>query len=157
MIDKDKIIFLQRKANDIRISIIEMLVEAGSGHTAGPLGMADIFTAEEIETLDGKKHILQGGDIVADDGKGRIVDLLGVMGLKNSVVTEQTKRILFFIDNNNPIRMRKTSMSLGIRSEAAQLNEKGVDPELAYDALLFGIKLYEEHADGKATRMISNQ
>src|SRR5689334_20413294 len=35
---------LEKKANDIRISIIETLVEAGSGHTAGPLGMADIFT-----------------------------------------------------------------------------------------------------------------
>ena len=36
---------LQLKANAIRQSIIEMLVEAGSGHTAGPLGMADVFTA----------------------------------------------------------------------------------------------------------------
>jgi len=34
---------LEGKANDIRISIIEMLLEAKSGHTAGPLGMADIF------------------------------------------------------------------------------------------------------------------
>lgn len=32
------------KANEVRISIIEALVEAGSGHTAGPLGMADVFT-----------------------------------------------------------------------------------------------------------------
>ena len=31
-------------ANDIRRDIIKMLVNAGSGHTAGPLGMADIFT-----------------------------------------------------------------------------------------------------------------
>ena len=31
-------------ANNIRKSIIEMLIEAKSGHTAGPLGMADIFT-----------------------------------------------------------------------------------------------------------------
>ncbi len=36
---------LEIKANDIRESIISMLVEAGSGHTAGPLGMADVFTA----------------------------------------------------------------------------------------------------------------
>lgn len=36
---------LEKKANDIRISIIDMLVAAGSGHTAGPLDMADIFTA----------------------------------------------------------------------------------------------------------------
>ncbi len=35
---------LELKANEIRQSIIEMLVSAGSGHTAGPLGMADIFT-----------------------------------------------------------------------------------------------------------------
>ncbi len=34
---------LERKANEIRESIIEMLVAAGSGHTAGPLDMADIF------------------------------------------------------------------------------------------------------------------
>ena len=36
---------LEVKANEIRQTIIEMLVAAGSGHTAGPLGMADIFTA----------------------------------------------------------------------------------------------------------------
>ncbi len=35
---------LELKANDIRESIISMLLEAKSGHTAGPLGMADIFT-----------------------------------------------------------------------------------------------------------------
>jgi transketolase len=40
----EKILELEKKANDIRMSIIEMLLEAGSGHTAGPLGMADIFT-----------------------------------------------------------------------------------------------------------------
>lgn len=36
---------LELKANDIRQSIIDMLEDAGSGHTAGPLGMADVFTA----------------------------------------------------------------------------------------------------------------
>jgi len=39
-----KIKELELKANEVRKSIIEMLLEAGSGHTAGPLGMADIFT-----------------------------------------------------------------------------------------------------------------
>ena len=41
----DKIKFLEEKALEIRKSIIEALVEAKSGHTAGPLGMTDIFTA----------------------------------------------------------------------------------------------------------------
>lgn len=36
---------LQKRAEQIRETIIEMLVAAGSGHTAGPLGMADIFAA----------------------------------------------------------------------------------------------------------------
>lgn len=42
-LDDAKIKFLEEKANDIRISIVEMLTEAGSGHTAGPLGMSDVF------------------------------------------------------------------------------------------------------------------
>lgn len=41
---EEKILELKKKANDVRISIIEMLMEAKSGHTAGALGMADIFT-----------------------------------------------------------------------------------------------------------------
>src|SRR5258708_28491535 len=36
---------LEVKAEMIRETILDMLVAAGSGHTAGPLGMADIFTA----------------------------------------------------------------------------------------------------------------
>ncbi len=44
MLSDETIKNLELKANDIRESIISMLVEAGSGHTAGPLGMTDIFT-----------------------------------------------------------------------------------------------------------------
>jgi transketolase len=43
---------LEERASAIRISIIEMLVAAGSGHTAGPLGMADIFTAFYFHILN---------------------------------------------------------------------------------------------------------
>lgn len=44
-LDDKKIKELEKTANEIRIATIEALVEAGSGHTAGPLGMTDIFTA----------------------------------------------------------------------------------------------------------------
>ncbi|MEK7488173.1 MAG: transketolase [Patescibacteria group bacterium] len=40
---EEKIKLLEEKANLIRQSIIEMLIEAKSGHSAGPLGMADVF------------------------------------------------------------------------------------------------------------------
>lgn len=42
---EEKIKELEIRAVSIRESIIEALIEAGSGHTAGPLGMTDIFTA----------------------------------------------------------------------------------------------------------------
>src|SRR5688500_4144831 len=43
---------LEKKANEIRQDIITTLVEAGSGHSAGPLGMADIFTAFYFHILN---------------------------------------------------------------------------------------------------------
>jgi transketolase len=42
---------LQSKAADIRLDIIKMLEHAGSGHSAGPLGLADIFTALYFDIL----------------------------------------------------------------------------------------------------------
>jgi transketolase len=42
---------LQKIANDIRIDLIKMLEHAGSGHSAGPLGLADIFTALYFDLL----------------------------------------------------------------------------------------------------------
>lgn len=44
-------------ANEIRKDIIKMLVNAGSGHSAGPLGMADVFTSLYFNVLnhDSKK------------------------------------------------------------------------------------------------------
>lgn len=45
---------LQTKSSQIREDIIKMLLEAGSGHSAGPLGMADVFTALYFEILNHK-------------------------------------------------------------------------------------------------------
>jgi len=42
---------LEQKANDIRKDIIRMLEKAGSGHSAGPLGLADIFAALYFDIL----------------------------------------------------------------------------------------------------------
>ena len=43
---------LNRMANTVRQDIISMLIEAGSGHTAGPLGLADIATALYFNVLN---------------------------------------------------------------------------------------------------------
>lgn len=52
MLSDHEIQQLELKANQIRQDIIKMLVEAGSGHSAGPLGMADIFTALYFHILN---------------------------------------------------------------------------------------------------------
>ncbi len=109
---------------------------------------------EKIMTLDDKEHTLHGGDIMIEDATGRIIDLAGVMGLANSAITDETTRVLFFVDNNDPTHIRKTSMGLGIRTDAAVINEKDVDPELAMTALLRGLELYEKYAQAKVVEEI---
>lgn len=42
---------LEKKAYDIRMDIIKMLEHAGSGHSAGPLGLADILTALYFDVM----------------------------------------------------------------------------------------------------------
>ena len=51
-IHESKIEELEMKANEARELLVEMLTEAGSGHTAGPLDMADIFTATYFHVLN---------------------------------------------------------------------------------------------------------
>jgi len=50
-INDNRIKELKIQANEIRKSIVEMLYVSGSGHTAGPLGMTDIFTFLYFEAL----------------------------------------------------------------------------------------------------------
>jgi transketolase len=52
MVSQEEIQTLESKAQMIRETLIEMLVAAGSGHTAGPLGMADIFAAFYFHILN---------------------------------------------------------------------------------------------------------
>lgn len=56
---------LQQKANDVRKDIINMLVAAGSGHSAGPLDLADIMTALyfDIMKLDPQNPDWEGRDV----------------------------------------------------------------------------------------------
>lgn len=73
-VSDEAIVKLEQHAQEIRETIITMLVEAGSGHTAGPLGMSDIFSAFYFHILkhdpknpdleDRDRLILSNGHIV---------------------------------------------------------------------------------------------
>ncbi|MGA3292101.1 MAG: phenylalanine--tRNA ligase subunit beta [Candidatus Microgenomates bacterium] len=111
---------------------------------------------EIIKTLDGKDFILPGGDIVIEDGKGRLIDLCGIMGGSLSAVDEYTKNVLLFVQTYDPAKIRKTSMSLAQRTLAATIFEKGTDTELVEPAILSAVKLFKELTGGKPEKDILN-
>ncbi|PJB88602.1 hypothetical protein CO083_02205, partial [Candidatus Roizmanbacteria bacterium CG_4_9_14_0_8_um_filter_34_12] len=109
---------------------------------------------EKITTLDEKTYELFENDIIIDDGTGKIIDFPGIMGTANSVVTNETKRIVFFIESNDSVAIRKSSMTHGIRTMAASINEKYPDINLVKTALFRGIELFEKYAKAKVASKI---
>ena len=93
---------------------------------------------EAVTTLDGIERSLPKGVIVIEDGEGRLIDLCGIMGAKNSEVDEKTNKIFFFVQIYDPGKIRKASMSLGHRTDAALRFEKVLTT--AVFSRLFGIQ-----------------
>ncbi len=109
---------------------------------------------ERVTTLDDKTHTLHGDDIIIEDGSGRLIDLCGIMGALNSSIKNSTKTIVLFMQTYDPSHIRKTSMSLAHRTEAAGLFEKGLDPELVLPSILKGIALVAQVAGGSVASKI---
>lgn len=110
---------------------------------------------EKIITLDGVSRTLPGGDIVIEDGKGRLIDLCGIMGAENSQIDENTQRVLFFVQAYNPVRIRQTSMALAHRTEAAVRFERGIDLEGILPVISQGTALMKELGGGSvASKLI---
>ncbi|KKS94556.1 MAG: Phenylalanine-tRNA ligase beta subunit [Candidatus Collierbacteria bacterium GW2011_GWB1_44_6] len=103
---------------------------------------------ETITTLDEEKNKLPGGDIVIEDGSGRLVDLCGIMGGQVAEIDDHTKNILLIVPIYDPQKIRKTSLSLQKRTVAAQLYEKQPDPELCLPVISKAVQLLKERADG---------
>lgn len=109
---------------------------------------------EEVVTLDNVSRKLPAGVIVIEDGSGRLIDLCGIMGGKNSEVDENTKRVLLFVQVYDPVKIRKASMSLGHRTEAALRFEKGIDFEGVIPALYEAAALIIKEAGATASSKI---
>jgi phenylalanyl-tRNA synthetase beta chain len=109
---------------------------------------------EKLTTLDGKTHNLSGGDIVIEDGEGRLIDLCGIMGAENSAVDGNTKNVLLFLQTYEPTHIRRTSMDLAHRTTAAVLFEKGLPVENVPPVIDIGIQLFKEIAGGTAEKEV---
>ena len=104
---------------------------------------------ESIVTLDGQKRKLPSGVIVIEDGKGRLIDLCGIMGAQNSEVDGKTKRVLLFVQIYDPVLIRQASMSLGHRTDAAVRFEKGIDPLGVVPSLWEAVEMLKQNADAQ--------
>ncbi len=124
--------------------------------SGGKMILRESKKGEKLTTLDGKSYTLPGGDIVIEDGSHTVIDLCGIMGGKNSSVKDNTKRIILFLQTYDPGHIRKTSMGLGIRTEAAALFEKGLDTELVKPVFLEGIRLVQELTGGRVTSTVTD-
>jgi phenylalanyl-tRNA synthetase beta chain len=96
---------------------------------------------EKLTTLDEKVHHLPGGDIVIEDGSGKLIDLCGIMGGLNSAVDGNTSNVLLFVQTYDPGHIRRTSMSLAQRTQAATIFEKGLPVEKVIPTIQKGIEL----------------
>ena len=103
----------------------------------------DAKEGEVLETLDGEERKLQTTDLVITDGT-RAIALGGVMGGKNTEVSEETKNIILESAYFNPTSVRRTSAAHGLRSDSSARFEKGIDPNMQKAVLARAVELILE-------------
>lgn len=93
-------------------------------------------------TLDGVERSLNADMLVIADSE-KAVGIAGVMGGENSEITEETEMVVFESANFNGTSVRKTSIALGMRTDASTRNEKGLDPTGTLPAIQRACELIE--------------
>jgi len=103
---------------------------------------------ETITTLDGKQRILSEDMLLITD-RVKAVAVAGVMGGENSEVNTETEKVLIEAAYFSPYSVRKTSTALGLKSDAAQRFEKGINPETVDLAADRAAELMQKLAGGR--------
>ena len=85
---------------------------------------------EKFVTLDGQKRKLADSYLMIADHK-KYIALAGVMGGQNSEIGSDTTEIILESANFQASNIRRTSITLGLRSESSARFEKSLDPKLA--------------------------
>jgi phenylalanyl-tRNA synthetase beta chain len=111
--------------------------------SGGKIIVKEAKKGKNFVTLDKEEHKTIGGEIVFENPKGEIIDLPAIKGTLNTGIDENTKSVLFWIESIDAKKVRFASMSHAIRTIAAQLNEKNIDPNLALDVMSYGVELME--------------
>ena len=106
---------------------------------------------ERFQTLDGQMRALDESMLVIADPT-RAIGLAGVMGGRNSEVTDRTTRVFLESAYFSATSIRRTSRALGLRTDAAYRFERGADIETLVDANDRAAQLMAELCGGKVAR-----
>jgi phenylalanyl-tRNA synthetase beta chain len=116
----------------------------------GRIGVRRAHPGEELVTLDGTRRALDPADLLITDAL-RAVAIAGVMGGLESEVGDTTTDVLLEAANFEPIGILRTSERLGLRSEASNRWEKGIDPYSAEQAAILATELIVELSGARFT------
>lgn len=164
--------WLKRKVETCGVRSINNVVDVGNLvmlEFGQPLHMFDadriegnkiIITSQtefkEIETLDDVTRAIPPEALLICD-ISKPLALAGVMGGKNSAVSDQTVNVLIEAAYFTPQSIRKTSRLIGLKSDSSQRFEKGIDPNGMIEALNYAAYLLQKVAGGKIHRGFIDQ
>lgn len=103
---------------------------------------------EKFVTLDGQERILDDSVLMICDGK-KAVGMAGIMGGENSMITDDVKTMLFEAACFDGTNIRLSGKKVGMRTDASAKFEKGLDPNLAMEAMNRACQLIEELGAGE--------
>lgn len=104
---------------------------------------------EKFTTLDGTELTLSGEELSIKNEAGQTLCLAGLIGGKTSGVTDSTHNIFLESAYFMPFSVRKSSRTLGVETESGYRFARGIDPELALQALNRASLLIAEVAGGE--------
>jgi phenylalanyl-tRNA synthetase beta chain len=104
--------------------------------------------SETLVTIDGVRRQLNGDMLVIADS-GRPIALAGIMGGKDTEVSESTTDILLEGAVFAPALTRKTRQALGIMTESAYRFERGVDPSSVPEAARAAVRMITQLCGGR--------
>jgi phenylalanyl-tRNA synthetase beta chain len=102
---------------------------------------------ERLTTLDGVERTLDSTMTVIADGEGAAA-IAGVMGGRDSEVTDSTTDVLLEVAYFAPRSVRATRKKLGLATDASYRFERGIDPAATEEALRAAVQLLVSVAGG---------
>jgi len=117
------------------------------GRVGQRVGVRFAAAGERMTTLDGQDRSLEPGDLLITTGArgaDRPVALAGIMGGENSMVAEGTSSLFLESASFHAATIRRTSVRLGLRSDASARFEKAQDPTAAEVAVHHFVRLLQQ-------------